>query len=91
LSDTNVNPSANPNGEQTFKFRDAVGAEVSFKDFDQFRLFDEETKLLIATAQVPESVTKKLPIGPTGLKSGTSSSGQRVMLTVIALMMLSLL
>lgn len=51
-----MNPSAS-NGSQTFKFRDVAGAQVSFRDFDQFRLFDEEAKVLVATAKVPSDVS----------------------------------
>ena len=56
LSDDIIRPSAS-NGEQTFRFRDVAGAQVSFKDFNQFRLFDEDLKVLVATANVPANLT----------------------------------
>ena len=60
----------NPSGGQTFTFRNVVGSEVSFRDFNQFRLFDDSTKTLIATAAVPASVLSGL-----GSSVGTGPSG----------------
>ena len=60
----------NHSGGQTFTFRNVVGSEVSFRDFNQFRLFDDSTKTLIATAAVPASVLSGL-----GSSTGTGSSG----------------
>jgi hypothetical protein len=69
LSDTPVNPSAG-GGTQSFSFRTTVGAAVSFKDFTEFRLFDEQSKILIAKAQVPAN----LQSGSGSEPSKTSSS-----------------
>ena len=52
VSDQFVYPSAFP---ATFKYplRQAVGAEVNFKSFDEFRLFERDTNTLIAVASMP--------------------------------------
>ena len=55
MSDDFVNPSTGA-GSQTFKFRSVIGAEVSFKDFNQFRFFDETSNVLIAVADIPSNV-----------------------------------
>ncbi len=52
-------------GDQTFTFRNVVGSEVSFRDFDQFRLLEESTQTLIATAQVPATLRANLVPGST--------------------------
>ena len=79
LSDATINPSAG-GGEQTFKFRDAAGSRVSFRDFDQFRLFDEESQVLIATAQVPSDLAVRPDTAsntkPPSKTNATASSGQ---------------
>ncbi len=68
LSDDNINPSAS-NGEQTFKFRSVAGAQVSFRDFSEFRLFDQETKLLVATAKIPSNLTSAVTAKPQATSS----------------------
>jgi hypothetical protein len=54
---------------QTFTFRNVVGSEVSFRDFNQFRLFDDSTKTVIATAEVPANV-----LSGTASTNGTSTA-----------------
>jgi hypothetical protein len=63
LSDDVINPSASK-GEQTFKFRNVAGAQVSYRDFSEFRLFDLDTNLLIATAKIPSNLTSTVPLQP---------------------------
>jgi len=70
LSDTPVSASATP-GEQTFVFRNAVGSEASFRDFDEFRLLDESTQTLIATAKVPAAINGALLTNTLPGKTGT--------------------
>jgi hypothetical protein len=61
LSDDVINP--NPaGGKQTFTFRTVAGAAVSFRDFNQFRLFDTSTNTLIAIANVPSNILAS--VGP---------------------------
>lgn len=48
--------------------RQAAGAEVNFKGFNQFRLFERETNTLIAIADMPSG-------GKGGSSSGGSGSG----------------
>jgi hypothetical protein len=62
-----INPNP-PNGKQSFTFRSVAGAAVSFKDFNQFRLFDTSTNTLIAIANVPSNI---LATGPVTATSGT--------------------
>ena len=96
LSDTTINPSAG-GGEQTFKFRDAAGSRVSFRDFDQFRLFDEESQVLIATAQVPSDLAARPGTAsntkPPYKTNATASSGQfeQFEMLPLALLILSVL
>jgi hypothetical protein len=93
LSDATVNPSAGK-GEQTFKFRDVVGAQVSLRDFNQFRLFDEESQVLIATAEVPSDLAVRPGTGsnknPSSNKNATASSGQAAKLEILPLVLMIL-
>jgi hypothetical protein len=95
LSDATVNPSAGK-GEQTFKFRDVVGAPVSFRDFNQFRLFDEESQVVIATAEVPSDLAVRPGTGSNTnplSKNGNASSGPlgKFEILPLVLMILSVL
>ena len=74
LSDDLINPS-NGGGSQTFKFRSAVGSEASLRDFNQFRIFDESTRTLIAVADVPPSLfTGGTPTSSTLAPTSATSS-----------------
>lgn len=77
LTDDDINP--NPaGGKQTFKFRSVAGAAVSFRDFNQFRLFDTQSNTLIAVANVPSNIMSSLSPsdGPTGTVAvGTVAAG----------------
>jgi hypothetical protein len=93
LSDATINPSAG-GGEQTFKFRDVVGAPVSFRDFDQFRLLDVDSQILIATAQVPSDLAVRPGKDSSPSDPNTpASSGQmgKFGMLPLALMILSML
>ena len=56
----NITPSTG-GGSQTFKFRSDAGAEASFKDFKEFRIYDEDNKVLLGTADVPVALTPHPP------------------------------
>lgn len=86
LSDDNINPSAGA-GSQTFKFRSVAGSPASFKDFNEFRIFDDVSKQLIGVATVPSDLftrtstsAQKTPtqtnIGSTTAPSQSTTSSQ---------------
>ena len=78
LSEDTINASAG-NGKQTFTFRSVAGAAVSFKDFNQFRLFDTQSNTLIAVANIPMNI---LSSGATSGPSAGSSAGSSATPTV---------
>jgi hypothetical protein len=63
LSMDNIIPSMG-GGYQTFKFRSDAGAEASFKDFKEFRIFDEDTQVVLGTAAVPVVLTPPTQTAP---------------------------
>ena len=70
IADDVINP--NPSGgKQQFTFRSVAGAAVSFRDFNQFRLFDTQTNTLIAVANVPANVMASGPTVTGGPVTGT--------------------
>ena len=74
LADDVINP--NPSGgKQQFTFRSVAGAAVSFRDFNQFRLFDTQTNTLIAVANVPLNVLASGPpvTGTVAINTATST------------------
>lgn len=73
LVDEDINP--NPaNGKQTYTFRSVAGAAVSFRDFNQFRIFDTQSNTLIAVANVPASIMSSVPnTGATGTTVATAA------------------
>ena len=52
LSDTKFGTTSAATTQQ-FKFRTSAGSAVSYLDFNQFRLYDETNKILVATADIP--------------------------------------
>lgn len=78
LVDDDINPSP-PGGKQTFTFRSVAGAAVSFRDFNQFRIFDTQSNTLIAVANVPANIMASVPpasggTGATGTKVASSAA-----------------
>jgi hypothetical protein len=71
LSETSVT-SSTP-AEQTFVFRSVAGAEVSFRDFDQFRLMQDD-QLVIATANVPPEIGASLGKTPATNTTATNTT-----------------
>lgn len=74
LSDTVVQPSANPSSA-TYPFRTAAGSAVSYNDFSQFRLFDEKSLTLVATANIGAAKTTNSTTNPAAKATEKASSG----------------
>ena len=77
LSDTVVQPSATPSSA-TYQFRTAAGSAVSYNDFSQFRLFDEKSLTLVATADIGAAKTTNSSTPPAAKTTGKASSGMGV-------------
>jgi hypothetical protein len=52
-------------GSQTFKFRSDAGAQASFKDFTEFRIFDWTNQVVLGVAEVPKNLKGASPAPPT--------------------------
>jgi hypothetical protein len=67
-SDTNVTPSAFP-ANFTYELTRRVGAEANFNGFNQLRLFERHTNVVIATVDFPDAAAP----APTGATSPSST------------------
>lgn len=75
LSATPLQISTRNSSIQTFAFKTIAGAAVSFKDFNQFRLYETKSKSVVATADLPPNAQVVAPgtSTPTGSNPSTTS------------------
>ena len=63
-------------GSQTFKFRSDAGAEASFKDFTEFRIFYVTNQVVLGTAEVPKNLKGVSPSPSNPTKPAQTTSAQ---------------
>jgi hypothetical protein len=63
-------------GSQKFQFRSDAGAQASFKDFTEFRIFDVTNQLLLGTAEVPKNLISGTPTSNNPTKPAQTTVSQ---------------